>query len=355
MALALPKIDDDKFFIQTSPGFSHWLKGIAGSIAFSTYQVGKVLLLGLNAQNKLSVFERTFPRAMGIGLSEDQKSLLLASKTHIYEFDNLLSPGQKSDFFDALYAPHTSWITGDVDIHDIAFDGAGKPVFISTLFNCIGTVERGYSFKPLWRPSFISKYTAEDRCHLNGMAMKDGKPKYVTCVSDTNSADGWRAGREDRGMVIDVETDEKIVTGLSMPHSPRLHKGRLWLLNSGKGELGWVDIDKGEFNPVGFCRGFARGLTLVGKYAVIGLSEPREGKTFDGLPLQNILADKNISARCGLEVIDIETGRSVEWLIIDGVIRELYDVAFLKNIITPSMIGLIGPEVQHTISLADHP
>ena len=139
-----------------------------------------------------------------------------------------------------------------------------------------------------------------------------------------------------------------------MPHSPRLHNGRLWLLNSGRGEFGWGNLEKRSFNPVTFCLGFARGLYFVGKYALIGLSEPREGKTFDGLPLQDRMSEKGITARCGLIVVDTETGETVQWLRIEGVVAELYDVSFLQGVIRPASIGINGPEIQHTIALAPH-
>jgi len=358
MALPLEKIEEkveketDKFALQASQGFAEWLSKIDGSLAFSTYQVGKILFVGLNAEKKLSIFERTFPRSMGIGVSKDCHSLLLATKTQIYAFDNLLEQHQLKDGYDALYAPHMSWITGNVDLHDIGFDENNDPIFISTAFNCIAKVARGYSFKPVWRPPFISKIVGEDRCHLNGMVVQNGKPKYATCVSKTDVFDGWRTHRSDGGVLIDIESNQIIVENLSMPHSPRLHDGRLWLLNSGKGEFGWVDIDAKVFHPIAFCPGFARGLSFAGKYAIIGLSEPREGKTFDGLPLQERMQERGEEARCGLCVVDTQTGETVEWLTIEGVISELYDVSFIAGIKRPAAVGIIGKEIDHMIAIS---
>lgn len=351
MSLPLEKADESKFSITTSGNLNVWLQQMGGSIVFSTYQVGKVLFLGLNTQDNLSVFERTFPRSMGIGISKDYPSLLLATREQLYEFDNLLPQGKCQGEHDALFSPHRAWITGDLDVHDIAYDGDGRAVFINTMFNCIATTSRGYSFKPIWKPSFISEYVAEDRCHLNGLCMQDGKPKYATCVAKTNVAKGWRDHRVDGGMLIDVVNNKIVVDGFSMPHSPRLHNGRLWMLNSGKGEFGWVDVEKGVFNPISFCPGFARGLSLVGSYAIIGLSEPRHGKVFDDLPLQDALESKDTKPYCGLQIVDLENGNTVEWLRIEGVISELFDVGFLEGIKNPSAIGVIGPEIHHTISI----
>ena len=163
---------------------------------------------------------------------------MLATHHQLYRFDNLLQAGQKQGIYDAAYAPHMTWITGDIDIHDVAIGADDKPVFVNTLFNCLATTSDGHSFKPLWKPPFISRLAAEDRCHLNGMAMENGAPRYVTCVSKSDVADGWRDRRTDGGLVLDVTTDKIVASGLSMPRSPRLHEGKLWVLNSGTGELG---------------------------------------------------------------------------------------------------------------------
>ena len=349
MAKAAPA--QETFSLTTSRGFNGWLSDLGGSLAFTTYQAGKVFFLGLKPDGGLSVFERTFPRCMGMGVSDDGRSLLLATHIQLYRFDNLLPRGMRQDGYDAAFAPHQSWITGDLDIHDVAFGGEGRPVFVNTLFNCLGTVSDGYSFKPIWRPKFISKLAAEDRCHLNGLAMKNGKPKYVTCVSKSDVVDGWRDRRNDGGMVIDVTNNKVICEGLSMPHSPRLHKRKLWILNSGTGEFGWIDIKAKKFNPVCFCPGYARGLAFVGKYAIIGLSQARENKTFSGLDLDAALAKRDVDARCGLLVVDLDTGDAVEWLRLEGVVTELFDVSFLPKVTRPSAIGLKGNEIFKVISI----
>ena len=347
------KVTEEKFALTTSRGFSDWLAGTGGSLSFTTYQAGKVFFLGIKPDGRLSIFERSFPRCMGMGLSDDGNSFLLATHYQLYRFDNLLPEGARTDIYDAAFAPHQSWITGDIDVHDMAFGEDGRPIFVNTLFNCIATISDGYSFKPLWKPSFISKLAAEDRCHLNGLAMQDGKPKYVTCVSKSDASDGWRDRRADGGLVIDVTTDEAIADGLSMPHSPRLYNEKLWLLNSGAGEFGWLDTISGTFNPLCFCPGYARGLAFVGNYAIIGLSQARENKTFQGLQLDSALAERDVDARCGLLIVDLTTGDAVEWLRLEGVVKELFDVSFMPHFTCPSAIGLKGTEILKAISIDD--
>lgn len=300
--------------ISTSRGFPAWLDANKVSIVFTTYQGGRVFFLGLGQDGRPSAFGSSYSRCMGLAPSADGRTLFMATDVQIYRFDNVVPPGQQTGVHDAIYGPHQSWITGDLDIHEVGIGADGQPVFANTMFNCLGTVSPGYSFRPVWRPPFISRLVPEDRCHLNGVAFEDGHPHYVTCVSRTDIIDGWRDHRAEGGVVVDVASGEVVATGLSMPHSPRLRGGRLWLLNSGTGEFGWIDLATGRFTSVAFCPGYTRGLSFVGNYAIVGLSRARKNRTFEGLPLDAALKKHRVSARCGLLVIDLDTGNVVEWL-----------------------------------------
>ena len=340
--------------LTASRHFPQWLAGTGGSLAFTTYQAGKIFFLGTKPDGGLSVFERTFARAMGLAASADGRSLALATHYQIHRFDNVLPPGRANEAgFDALYAPHAAWVTGDLDVHDVGFGADGRPVFVNTLFSCIAAASDSHSFRPLWQPRFISRLAAEDRCHLNGMAMKDGRPLYATAVSRSDVADGWRDRRADGGVVIDVASGEIVADGLSMPHSPRLHGGKLWLLNSGTGELGYVDLEAGRFEPVAFCPGYARGLAFAGHHAVVGLSQAREKRTFSGLALDEALASRDTAARCGLAVIDLASGEMTQWVRLEGVVRELYDVAVLPGVRRPCAIGFRTDEIKYAISIEE--
>jgi uncharacterized protein (TIGR03032 family) len=289
---------------------------------------------------------------MGLAVSEDGRTLALATQYQVHRFDNVMPESVDSeDGHDALYAPHAAWVTGDVDAHDVGFGADGRPLFVNTLFSCIASVSDGHSFTPVWKPSFVSRLAPEDRCHLNGMALEDGEPRYVTAVSRSDVADGWRDRRTDGGIVIDIRSGDVVAEGLSMPHSPRLHAGRLWLLNSGAGELGFVDERSGRFEAVAFCPGYARGLAFVGNHAVVGLSLARENRTFSGLPLDEALQARETDPRCGLAVFDLTSGDMTGWVRIEGVVRELYDVAALPNVRRPALVGFKSDEVRFTISI----
>lgn len=350
-----PDTSTPAFEITASRQFTSWLAEQYLSLVFTTYQAGKVFFIGLNQTGRLSVFERTFERSMG--LCSTDKTLYLSSLYQLWRLENCLENGQIYEGYDGLYVPQMSYITGDLDIHDVAVIKYShtidqqKPIFINTLFSCLATVSSTHSFVPLWQPPFISKLAAEDRCHLNGLAMVEGKPKYVTSVSQSDVVGGWRDKRHDGGCVIDIETNEIIVGGLSMPHSPRWHQDQLWLLNSGTGEFGRVDLKTGEFEPVAFCPGYGRGMAMLGNFAVVGLSKPRHNKTFQGLNLDEKLSQKQAEPRCGLAIIDLRTGDVVHTLRIEGIIEELYDVAIIPKMRRPMAIGIKSDEIRRMVSI----
>ena len=338
------------FEVSGSRQFTSWLAEQTISLVLTTYQAGKVFFVGLQPDGRLSVFERTFNRCMGLYIHNN--SLYLSSLYQLWRFENALAPGQQHKGYDALYVPQLGYITGDLDIHDIALPaGATVPVFVNTLFSCLATVSATHSFIPLWQPPFISKLAAEDRCHLNGLALRDGKPRYVTTVSRSDVADGWREHRTSGGCVIDIASNEIIADGLSMPHSPRWYRDKLWLLNSGTGEFGYVDRADGKFEPVTFCPGYLRGLAFCGDFAVVGLSKPRHNRTFSGLPLDQQLITKQAEPRCGLAIIDLRTGDSVHSLWLEGVVEELYDVQVLVGVRRPMAIGFKSDEIRRVLTM----
>jgi uncharacterized protein (TIGR03032 family) len=329
-----------------------WLAEQQVSLAFTTYQTGKLFVLGRHADGRLAVFERTFNRCMG--LWADGQTLWASTLYQLWRFENVLRPGELYQGHDRLYVPKVGHTTGDLDIHDVAVDGSGRVIFVATLFGCLATLSERYSFTPLWRPPFLSKLAAEDRCHLNGLALEEGgRPRYVTAVSTSDVADGWRDRRQDGGCVLEVPSGRIIVSGLSMPHSPRVHRGRLWLLNSGAGQLGSVDPTSGTFVPLTFCPGYLRGLAFAGDFAVVGLSRPRHDKTFGGLALEQELARRDAEARCGLQVIDLRSGDVVHWLRLEGMVSELYDVAVLPGVVRPTVMGFKSDEIRRTLAIGD--
>ncbi|MEO5334844.1 MAG: TIGR03032 family protein, partial [Magnetococcus sp. YQC-5] len=337
--------------ITTSRQMLSWLAEQRLSIVLTTYQFGKLFLLGLKPNGELSVFERSLNRCTG--LCPTDNGFYLSSAYQVWRFENLFTQGQKQDGYDRLYIPQVGNTTGDLDIHDMAVGADNRLIFVNTLFSCLATLSETHSFTAIWRPSFISKLSAEDRCHLNGLAMRDGRPSYVTAVSDSDVVDGWRDHRADGGIVVDIDSNEIVARGLSMPHSPRWYQDKLWLLNSGTGEFGHIELDSGRFVPITFCAGYMRGISFHGHFALVGLSLPRHNKTFIGLPLDENLKKRNAQARCGIQVIDLRTGDAVHWLRVEGVVNELYDIITLPGVRRPMALGFKTDEIERVLSVEE--
>ena len=330
------------FRVTTSRHFSHWLVEQRTALAFTTYQAGRLFFIGTNSQQELSAFERMFPRCMG--LWTNGQTMWVSSSYQLWRLENTLAAGEQSDGYDRCFVPQASLVTGDLDIHDVVGTG-DEPLFVNTLFSCLAKANPRYSFCPVWKPPFISRLAPEDRCHLNGVAMRDGEPAYVTACSQSDVVEGWRNHRERGGCIVDVQQQAVVAEGLSMPHSPRWRDGKLWFLNSGSGFLGFLDVEAGQFEEVCFCPGFTRGLALVGDYAVVGVSECREERTFHHLALERHLEQRSASPMCGLLVINTRTGVVEHWLRIEGIVQELYDVVAIPGASRPKALGFKTEEI----------
>lgn len=318
-----------------SGSFHQWMSQCGGSIALTSYQARRLGFIGFDGARVSPSFHEF---ADPMGLAQQHNLLALATGGQLTLFANapmLAShyPARASGRYDALYLPRATYHTGDLRIHDITF-GGGEIWFVNTLFSCLATPSPHYSFEPRWTPPFISKLAAEDRCHLNGVAMIDGAARFVTALGETDSTGGWRANKASGGVLLDVQNCEKILRGLSMPHSPRWHQGKLWMLNSGAGELCVVDTHAGTYTPVCSLPGFLRGLSFVGHYALVGLSQIRQTNLFGGLPIK----DRFDRLLCGICVIDLRDFRQVGMIEFTSGLHELYEVQFISGVSRPAIL-----------------
>ena len=330
--------------ISCSRGLASWLQVNQVSLAFTSYQTGQLFLVGAMPNGSVSFHQRNFARAMG--LWADKQRIYLATLFQIWRLENSLRPGEVANqVFDRLYTPRNSQVTGDIDVHELALEPSGRIIFVNTLYSCLSALSLTHGFQPLWKPPFISKLAAEDRCHLNGLAMDQGKARYVSAVCRSDVVNGWRDRRAQGGLIMDVTTDKVLTEGLSMPHSPRVHNERLYVLDSGRGYLSQVDRNNGALQQVAFCPGFMRGLTFWGGFAIVGLSLPRD-TSFSGLELDGELKKRDAEPWCGIQIIDLRSGDVVQWIRLDGHIRELFDVTVLPGVRCPMAVGLGTPEIQ---------
>jgi uncharacterized protein (TIGR03032 family) len=231
--------------------------------------------------------------------------------------------------------PRDTHTTGDILVHEMAHGNNDELWVVNTRFSCLCTLDNINSFVPRWKPAFISGYSPNDRCHLNGLGMVNGKPHYVSALGETNTATGWRANKKDGAILIDVPRGEIIARNLSMPHSPRWHNGQLWVLESGKGRLSIVDLQTGKHEAIATLPGFTRGLDFYGSLAFIGLSQVRETAVFSGIPI----TEQPIERNCGVWVVNIQTGQVVAFVKFEEALQEIFAVQILPGILGPDLVN----------------
>lgn len=333
----------------TSPGFTEFLRSQRIGLVLSTYQTGTLFFLGPDAGGKLHISDVNLKRSMGLWARGN--SVYAGSLFQIWRFENILPPGVSHEGADRLYLPQVGWTTGDLDAHDLVVEDSGRLVFVNTRHSCLATVSEAHSFVPLWQPPGISALTPEDRCHLNGLTLCDGKARYATALATTDTPHGWREHKAEGGVVWDLVSDAILLDGLAMPHSPRWHDDRLWLLESGTGRFGWVDRQARRFEALAFCPGYLRGLAFYGDYALIGASLPREQSGFHDLPLDAALAARGTAAQCGVFVVDCRRGEIVHSITIGGGVQELYDLAVLPGVQRPRCIGFGTDDIHYLLGI----
>ena len=321
------------------------------SLLVSTYQAGKLVVIGLDGGQVVFSFHN-FERAMGVAIGDGR--IAVGATGQIWFLRNaakIAAHIEPEGHHDACFLTRSSHVTGEIQVHEMAW-AHGELWLVNTAFSCLCTLDEEHSFVPRWRPPFVSSLAAEDRCHLNGLAMEDGRPRYVTAMSETDTPQGWRPGKATGGCLIDVPSGATVARGLAMPHSPRVHQGRIWLLDSGRGRLVTVDPKTGSAEVVCELPGYARGLALVGPLALVGLSKIRETSTFGGVPV----ADRRDKLKCGVAIVELGSGRQVSLLEFHSGVEEIFDVQLLNGVRNPVISGPYpGREGNQVIWLVPQP
>ncbi|HEX6372324.1 MAG TPA: TIGR03032 family protein [Longimicrobium sp.] len=337
-----PLADDTAYRSVSSTSFNEILDHVQASLIVSTYQSGRIVLVRPRTDGALNTHFRAFGSPMGVAVG--RRSLAIACAREVWDYRNqpdvaprLDPPGEH----DACFFPRNVHVTGDMRVHEVAFTGDDELWAVNTQFSSLCTLDDTHSFVPRWRPRFVSDLAPEDRCHLNGLGMVDGRPRFVTAFGETNTAGGWRENKVGGGVVMDVDSGETVVRGLCMPHSPRWYDGRFWFLESGRGTFACADLATGRVETVAELPGFTRGLAFCGPFAFIGLSQVRESATFGGIPLVERVPERE----CGVWVIDIRSGRPAAFLRFEGQVQEIFDVQVLHGIRCPELFPLAAKEV----------
>ena len=338
-----------EFRYTQTESFVELLHQLGASLLVSTYQAHKLLVVRAQ-RGGLSTLVRTFERPMGLAAAGGRLAIGTRNQVWLFRDAPDIAPRvEPAGAHDACYLPRSCHVTGDIGVHDLAW--AGDELWLAnTRFSCLCTLDPDYSFVPRWRPPFVTALAAEDRCHLNGLAVADGKPRYVTALGATNEKDGWRAEKATGGVVVDVPSGEVVARGLCMPHSPRWHGGKLWVLESGTGELHLAE-PSGRRTAVAGLPGFARGLAMAGRWAFVALSKIRPTSAMAGVPL----AERRSELKCGVAAVDLEAGRVAALLEFQSAVEEIFDVQVLPGVRFPEVIGFQKDEVNHTFVVPPGP
>jgi len=323
-----------------SADFPALLEQLGLSLAVTTYQAGKLMIVR-SAGGKLSTLLRSFERPMGLAVSENLDRMVIGTRRMVWtlrsapEIAPQLDPPGRHD---ACFVPRIAQVTGNMQGHEIALID-GKVWIVNTQFSCLCTLDDNgdYCFVPQWRPPFIDRLAGEDRCHLNGIAVENGQIRYATAMGETNEAHGWRDKKVTGGIVMNVPSGETVAHGLCMPHSPRVHDGQLYVLNSGHGHLCTVDRQSGELTTVAALPGYARGLAFHGRFAFVGLSKIREKDMFGGMPIAESYDDEQ--RQCGVCVVDLDSGKLSAFLYFEAGTTEIFDIQVLPGMRWPAIVG----------------
>jgi uncharacterized protein (TIGR03032 family) len=327
--------------------FPDLLSRLGISLVVSTYQSGRLVFLRAESPTTLNTHFRMFRSPMGVAVGNDR--IAVGTEREVWDYRSVpalipkLEPDGKHD---ACFVPRKIHVTGDIRIHEIGYAG-GELWIVNTRFSALCTLDADSSFVPRWRPRFVTRLAAEDRCHLNGMTIDKDRVRYVTALGTTNTAGGWREKKGSGGVLLDVDSGEVVLHGLSMPHSPRLHGEQFFILESGKGTLATADLVSGKVETIAELPGFTRGLAFAGPFAFIGLSQVRESNVFGGLPLTERVAER----QCGVYAVDLRNGHVVAFLRFEGDVREIFDIQVLPGLRYPELLELGAPLVAGSFSV----
>jgi uncharacterized protein (TIGR03032 family) len=314
------------FNVSPSDGFVEWLASENVSLALT---MGNMLaLIGRDREGGLRVATRPYPTAAGLA-TDGSRTFYLASGWQLIRFEDALLEGTRdAEGHDRLFMPQKAVTIGALVTYDIAVPATGAPLFTSALCNCVAMPSRRLNFTAVWKPPFVTDLVGEDRCHLTGLALDGAKLAYVTCAAESNVAGGWQDSLNSGGVVVDVEANDVLAKGISLPHSPRIHDGQLYVAAAGDGALLRVDRATGDREVVVQLPGLVRGLDFSGQFAVVGCSKVHEDGPYVGVPIGGLDAT---GQRNGVTVVDLRTGRAVHELIFEGASGEVFGVSLIRG------------------------
>ncbi|MCU0430182.1 MAG: TIGR03032 family protein [Cytophagaceae bacterium] len=316
------------------------LTELNGTIALTTYQAGKLILISALNKEEIVQLPRQYDKAMGLAVRGSKMAVATKDEVQVLASSNALALhyGKTPGMYDTLFLPRATYYSGEIDLHDMAWGNEGL-WGVNTRFSCLCLINDEYSFENKWTPFFVSDQTPDDRCHLNGMAMLEGRPAFVTALGATNVGKAWRENILEGGVILDVDSNEIVINGLPMPHSPRIFDGKLYALSSARGEIICIDTNSGKYEVVTKVQGFLRGMCRKGDVVFVGLSKLRQNaSTFRDLPI----ARESIFS--GVVAIHLPSGKQIGYIKYENSVEEIYDVQFLDGMKRPGILNTLKEE-----------
>ena len=334
------------FSCSFTPNFPELLIQLKCTLVISTFQAGKVVFISPKNQEELIQLPRTFNRPMGMTTKGTKMAIATNDEVVVLNNSPQLAANypQKPNVYDALYLPQARYYTGGVDIHDLHWGKHGLWA-VNTSFSCLCSIDETYSFTPRWKPHFIDKLSGEDYCHLNGLAMQEGMPTYISALGKGNTRNAWRDNITKGGILMHIPSNEIILEGLAIPHTPRIYDGKLYMLLSAKQELIAIDPEKGTYRTVAHIPGFVRGMAKHGDYLFIGTSKLRKkSKTLSQLEIGH---EADVAS---VVILHLPSAAIVAKLTYHTSVEEIYDIQILPNIFRPNILNPYGEVYKQAIT-----
>jgi uncharacterized protein (TIGR03032 family) len=268
-------------------------------------------------------------RSMGLAVGGNRLAIATARELVVFANEKTLAPlyPKHPNYYDAIFVPRQSYYTAYCDLHDMVFD-KNIVLAVNTRYSCVCVIDGYFNFTPLWQPPFITEFSGDDRCHLNGMAFHEGKLRYTTALAQTNTPNGWRDVMADGGILMEVPSGRVVAGGLSMPHSPRIIDGQLYVLEGGRGQVLRIDPVSGERQVVAKLPGFTHGLAAYRGVLFVGLSKLRMKRGPQGLPIE--VGGNDLIA--GVAAVEAPSGRTLGILEFVAGTEEIFDLQVLPDI-----------------------
>lgn len=266
------------------------------NLAISFYMDHSLAVWNSETENLVEV---PIQRPMGMGFTDD--GLYLGSRYGISWFDRIYY--NKEDKW--LYRQDLTKYLGFIDCHELVIFNE-QPIFANTLFSCLASVALTHDFSIFYQPGFIKNIIPEDHSHLNGIALENGLPRYITCFSPNNRP-GFKSWKDKplTGCVWDLVSDRPVIDNLALPHSPRIIDGDLFVCDSGRGRV--LRRSGDELEAIANLRSFTRGMIATDDYIIVATSKIRENAC-------NPQIDKSLLTenKCGIHFCDRHNFKLVE-------------------------------------------